>query len=116
MVLSRLYGQDGTSPWVRQMDNRLVYAVDGKIVGAMQVMKTPGGPYTVANTYVAPNYRRKGIATKLNQQAESLYGKLERSEGPSESGDAFRKSLDKKRSTSGAIDRALKTANKYDPN
>ena len=72
---------------------RLVYTRDGQIVGAMQVMRTPNGPPMVANTYVAPEFRRSGIATELNRAAEEMFGRLERSEGPSEAGEAFRQSL-----------------------
>jgi len=73
--------------------NRLVYSNDGQIIGGMQVTRTPGGPPVVANTYVHPDYRRQGIATQLNAHAESLYGPLDRSEGPSEMGQVFRDSL-----------------------
>lgn len=73
--------------------SRFVYSKDGQIIGAMQVTKTPSGKPMVANTYVAPEYRRHGVASELNQAAEDLYGRLDRSEGPSESGTAFRRSL-----------------------
>jgi 8-oxo-dGTP pyrophosphatase MutT (NUDIX family) len=73
--------------------HRLVYAEDGKIVGAMQITKTPSSNYTVANTYVHPDFRRQGIGTKFNEEAKRLFGKLDRSEGPSQAGQKFRESL-----------------------
>ena len=76
--------------------NRLVYTKDDQIIGAMQVTRAPGVPPVVANTYVHPDFRRQGIATQLNQHAEGLYGPLERSEGPSEAGQAFRDSLQRR--------------------
>lgn len=75
--------------------DRLVMAKDGKIVGAMQVTKVPGGAPTVANTYVDPAFRRQGIATALNSHAQSLYGDLDRSPDASPQGEAFRGSLDR---------------------
>jgi predicted GNAT family acetyltransferase len=75
--------------------HRLVYAEDGKILGAMQITKSPSSNYEVANTYVAPEARRQGVATKLNQEAARLFGELDRSEGPSPAGEAFRQSLGK---------------------
>ena len=74
--------------------DRLVYAKDGQIVGAMQVTSSPTEGQQVANTYVHPDYRRAGIATQLNDFAEQKYGgPLARSDGPSDAGAAFRASL-----------------------
>jgi len=73
---------------------RLIYSQDGRIVGAMQITRVPNGKPTVANTYVAQDMRRQGVATALNDYARKLYGEdLERSEGPSEAGQAFRDSI-----------------------
>jgi GNAT superfamily N-acetyltransferase len=74
--------------------DRLVYAKDGQIVGAMQITGSPTIGHQVANTYVHPDFRRQGIATALNDFAVKKYGPLARSEGPSEQGQAFRDSLD----------------------
>jgi predicted GNAT family acetyltransferase len=74
--------------------HRLVYAEGGKIVGAMRVMKAPSSVHhVVANTFVDPQHRRQGIATKLDEAATKLFGTLDRSRYESEAGKAFVASL-----------------------
>jgi predicted GNAT family acetyltransferase len=87
--------------------HRLVYAKDGKIVGAMQITKTPSGKPQVANTFVDPEYRRQGIGTELNQAAEKAFGALDRSDGPSVAGQAFRDGLSKKNKGAYTLDQIL---------
>ena len=61
----------------------------------MQITKIPSSDtYKVANTYVAPEARRQGIATKLNEEGKKLFGSLESSDlKASPAGQAFRKSV-----------------------
>jgi hypothetical protein len=67
--------KDGLSvlknPWG---STRYVWAVDGRIVGVLQIVHRPGDYARVANVVVKPDFQRQGIATKLFRRAEKDFG------------------------------------------
>lgn len=68
---------------------RFVRFVDGKIVAGLQVMSRTGEVGTVANVYCHPDWRRKGMATELLEEARRTFDALEFSEDRSADGKAW---------------------------
>ncbi len=56
---------------------RYVYAENGVILGALQVMARRGIPARVANVIVRPEHQRRGIASKLFARATKDFGVVE---------------------------------------
>lgn len=70
---------------------RYVYSIGGKIVAGLQVMDAGVSeiPPVLANLYVAEDYRRQGLATKLYRIAKSHMPAMVFSEDLSDDGHAF---------------------------
>jgi GNAT superfamily N-acetyltransferase len=49
--------------------NRYLYSKQGAAVGVLQVVEISPGVAVIANVYTSPEWRRKGIATKLYERA-----------------------------------------------
>jgi len=71
---------------------RFVYAIDGKIVSAIQIMSSGTGG-VVTNAITDPEYVRKGYATKLYRMAEKKLGKISNRDDQSDDGKLWTKSL-----------------------
>lgn len=72
---------------------RYVYAVGGEIVGALQLVTLDGKNARIANVYVKTPHRRKGIATKLYQQATKDFQSIKHSDDINTDGKAWRDGL-----------------------
>lgn len=68
---------------------RFVMLDDGEIVAALQVMHRPGVKALAANVYVAPGYRRKGLASVLAREAERAFGEVMYSADRSSAGESW---------------------------
>jgi len=72
---------------------RYVMYDDSEPIGALQAVVFPRGGAQVANVYVVPHARRRGVATELFRRAEHDLGQLRHSQHLSASGAAWREKL-----------------------
>lgn len=88
------FNQDGISRFISPYGSyRYVHAIDGKIVGALQVMSRDGKKGTIANVVVQPEHRRKGIAKELLAKAKKDFDQIDHSGDLSELGKAWKTGL-----------------------
>lgn len=77
------------SPFPRGGSYRFVRFVGGEIVAGLQVMSRTGESGFVANVYCHPDWRRRGYATELLEEARRTFFEIEFSEDRSSDGQAW---------------------------
>lgn len=76
---------------------RYVYSEGGKAVSVLQVMRMPDGKARIANVYTVPEARRKGIASKLMEQARKDFKEVAHSDDLSVDGAAWANAVEGQR-------------------
>jgi len=86
------FNQEGISLFKDKDNNgsyRFVFAKDGEIVSALQMMSRDGDNAVIANVSTLPEHRRKGLASILLTHACKFFSSVEQSTDLTEDGKAF---------------------------